>query len=500
MNTLDQLSSAALSADPAQPAIEFDHQWISWGEMRKVAQRLNELIDASGARANGKIAFVARNRPSALAAFLGMLEKRRSIRMVYPFQSGQAIAREIERINPAVLVAADEDYCEPIFSALREAGGAAIALTEMAATCCSGFEKAGARTDTATAPQIEILTSGTTGAPKPFALSYDTIARHIVAYSAAPSGLKKAPQSTIPALLYFPVSNISGLYTTLPALLSGQSAVLLDRFSVAGWHDHLLRFRPAFGGLPPAGVQMVLDADIPVADLSCLSGIGTGAAPLDSEVQRAFEQRYGVPILVSYGATEFGGPVTRMTPDVYTTWGDAKLGSVGRAIPGVQLRVIDPDSGETLPPGQEGILEVVSPRIGPNWIRTADIVLIDEDGFMFHRGRADGAIMRGGFKLLPTTIEHALLQHPAISAAAVVGIADQRLGQVPAAVLQLKPGVDAPSVADIEAHLRSHVPATHIPVAWRFVESLPRTPSMKTDQPAVRRLFETQAPVGAQGT
>jgi long-chain acyl-CoA synthetase len=119
--------------------------------------------------------------------------------------------------------------------------------------------------------------------------------------------------------------------------------------------------------------------------------------------------------------------------------------------------------------------------------------VIDADGFMYHRGRADGAIMRGGFKILPESIERVLLLHEAISAVAVLGLPDRRLGQVPAAAIQLKPGVERPEVADLEAHVRRHVYATHVPAAWRIVEELPRTPSLKIDRPAVRRLFETDA-------
>jgi acyl-coenzyme A synthetase/AMP-(fatty) acid ligase len=142
-----------------------------------------------------------------------------------------------------------------------------------------------------------------------------------------------------------------------------------------------------------------------------------------------------------------------------------------------------------MPPGSDGIVEVFSPRVGPEWIRTSDIGVIDEDGFLFHRGRADGAIVRGGFKLMPESIERALLLHPSVSAAAIVGIADPRLTQIPVAAIQLRPGAAKPTVADLEKHLRQHVPATHIPVHWRFVEFLPKTPSFKVDRPAVRRLF-----------
>jgi len=181
-----------------------------------------------------------------------------------------------------------------------------------------------------------------------------------------------------------------------------------------------------------------------------------------------------------------------MTAELYPKWGHKKFGTVGRPLPGAHLRVIDSNTGAALSPGQEGLLEVISPRIGPDWIRTADVAVIDEDGFLFHRGRADGAIMRGGFKLLPETIERALVLHDAISAAGVVGVADKRLGQVPAAVIQLKPGAVTPPIAELEAHLRNEVPATHIPVAWRFVDALPRNRSVKVDRPALRRLFESE--------
>jgi acyl-coenzyme A synthetase/AMP-(fatty) acid ligase len=245
-------------------------------------------------------------------------------------------------------------------------------------------------------------------------------------------------------------------------------------------------------GAPTAAISTILDLDVPAEELASVKYLITGAAPLDVTVQRAFQARYGVPILLSYGATEFGGPVTTMTPELHAQFGDVKLGSVGRPLPGVKLRVLHPDTSEELPAGEEGLVEVVSPRIGPAWIRTSDLGVIDADGFFWHRGRADGAIIRGGFKVLPETIERALLQHPAVSAAAVVGIADRRLQQVPAAAIQLKPQAPAPSVAELEQHLRERVLATHVPVRWRFFETLPVTPAFKVDRVGLRQLFESE--------
>lgn len=491
MNELSQLCANALSRPPSRPAIEFAGQWFTWGDLQHVANRVAQLLRDCGIPDDAAVTLIPRNRPSAIAALLGLLSQNRTVRMVYAFQSGNSMTRDLERLKPAVVIGAAEDFSEPVTSYLKTHGIAGIVLSEMDATSLLGP----AQTQFTPAPsaaspaQIEILTSGTTGPPKQFAISHALIAKHYIGSQAATVDDEKILAAP-PTLLFFPLGNISGIYSTLPVLLRGMRASLLERFSVAGWHEHLLRYRPEASGMPPAGVQMILDANIPPADLSCIRRFGTGAAPLDPTVHRAFEERYKVPILLSYGATEFGGPVTAMTPELHGTWGEKKFGSVGRALPGAQLRVIDPESGDVLPSGREGLLEVVSPRIGPEWIRTSDIALIDEDGFMFHRGRADGAIMRGGFKLLPEAIERALSEHPAISAAAVIGIKDHRLGQVPAAAVQFKPDVTKPSLEELESHLRDRIYATHIPAHWRFVDELPRTPTLKVDRPALKSLFD----------
>jgi acyl-coenzyme A synthetase/AMP-(fatty) acid ligase len=491
MNDLSQLCANALARTPSRPAIEFAGQWFNWGELRHVADRVSALLQDCGIPAYAAVTFIPRNRPSAIAALLGLIAQHHTVRMVYAFQSGPAMARDIERLNPAVVIGAAEDFSEPVTQFLKAQGIAGIVLREMDASLLLGPSQILPKpaSEPAAPAQIEILTSGTTGPPKQFAISHSLIAKHYIGSQPINSEDDEKLLAATPTLLFFPLGNISGIYATLPVLLRGQRATLLERFSVAGWHEHLLRYRPEASGFPPAGVQMILDADIPPEDLSCIRRVGTGAAPLDSTVHRAFEERYKIPILLSYGATEFGGPVTAMTLELHGAWGEKKFGSVGRTLPGAHLRVIDPENGAVLPPGQEGLLEVISPRIGPDWIRTSDIALIDEDGFMFHRGRADGAIMRGGFKLLPEAIERALQQHPAISAAAVIGIDDHRLGQVPAAAVQFKPAVTAPSVAELESHLRDRIYATHIPVHWRFVDELPRTPTLKVDRPALKALF-----------
>jgi acyl-coenzyme A synthetase/AMP-(fatty) acid ligase len=494
MSVVQEMAARALARDPATPLIEHEHRWITVGEVAATAAAVNALIDASGADARAPVALIPRNRPGMLAALMGLVLRERHIRMIHPYQSPEGLARDVERLKPAVVVATAPDFEPLLVGALQARGVAGVALDGMAAQVAPGCERSLAECDPPPPePQIDLLTSGTTGRPKQFPLTYEFIGREMVINSpiAVPDGVD--PLSLAPWHLFWPFGNFSGLYSTLTPMLHGMRGVLADRFSVEACRDFIRRFQPERIGIPPAGVQMLLDAGIPREELACLKFVSVGSAPLPLASHRAFHERYGIPILEAYGATEFGGPVTMMTPDLYAEWGVKKLGSVGRSYRGAQLRAVDPETGEVLPAGTEGLLEVIAPRMGEHWIRTSDLGVVDEDGFVWHRGRADGAIMRGGFKLLPETIEEALVKHEAVAAAMATGIPDRRLGQVPAVGMRLKPGARRPSLEELEQHLRRHVEATHIPVAWRFVESLPYTAMMKPDRLALRALFETAA-------
>jgi long-chain acyl-CoA synthetase len=487
--SLQQRSADALRRDPALPAIEYEGQWHDWGAVRHVADAVQAALGASGIGPDAPVAFVPRNRPAALAALLGLLAQGRTIRMIYAFQSPGGIAGDVVRAGGSALIAFADDLTETVIAAARDEGVAVIALDGMSATLRSPASGAACGRTGPAEPQVEILTSGTTGPPKPFAVSYALMEQHFLG---SPLTRQQGDDvlSAPPFLLYFPIGNISGLYSTLPMLIRGQRMLLLERFTIAAWHDHILRYRPAHAGLPPSSVRGVLDADIPVADLASVKAIGCGAAPLDPGVQQAFEAHYGIPILLSYGATEFAGPVAMMTAELHATWGKAKRGTVGRAMAGAQLRIVDADSGLPLPPDSPGLLEVISPRIGPGWIRTSDMARIDADGFLFLLGRADGAIIRGGFKLLPESIEQALMLHPAVAEAAVIGVPDARLGQVPAAAIRLSPTAPSVDADALAAHVCAKLLATHVPVKWLFCNDLPRTPSLKTDRMALRRLFD----------
>jgi long-chain acyl-CoA synthetase len=288
-----------------------------------------------------------------------------------------------------------------------------------------------------------------------------------------------------------PLSHIAGVTHTMNNLLAGRSICLLEKFTVEGFRDAVVRHRPKVAGAPPSALRMIMDANIPREDFSSLVAYRTGTAPLDPALADAFYERYGIPVLQNYGATEFAGGAAGWTLEDFKKFWTAKRGSVGRINKGVVARIVDPDSGAEVPTGSEGLLEMRGPNIGDGktFTRTTDLAVLDADGFLFIRGRHDNAIIRGGFKILPHDLVNALEQHPAIREAAVVGIADARLGQVPAAAYIVKTSANPPTPDELGAFLRERLMPYQIPVVLRAVDDLPRTPSLKVSQPALRELL-----------
>src|SRR6185312_13961543 len=221
--------------------------------------------------------------------------------------------------------------------------------------------------------------------------------------------------------------------------------------------------RPRAASLVPAALRTVLHSDVPRADLESLSAVTCGTAPLSAEDADAFTEKYGVPVLTSYAATEFGGGVAGWTlPDHQRYW-TTKRGSVGRANPGAQLRVVAED-GTPLGPDEIGLLEVKPGQLGPavQWMRTTDMARIDEDGFLWIVGRADQAIIRGGFKVMPDDVRAALESHPAVAGAAVVGQPDDRLGGTPVAMVELRKSATT-DAAELMEFLRKRLARYEIP-------------------------------------
>lgn len=485
--------AAALHSYGDRPCIEFDRRWYSGREVVAYGTQISALLAGAGVAEDASVGLIVRNRLQHAATIGGFLAAGRAVVMIYSFQSPDAIARDVERLNLSAVVADPQDWTEPVVAATSRAGavGLAISLTDPTVTVVPGLERSdGARPHATAEPGValEILTSGTTGPPKRQAIRFDVLERTVFSVTSG----EKASAGAPPEFAYWQFGGI-GVCQLIAGLYNGRRIAMLERFTVDGWVDAVRRHRVARSGVQPAVIRMLLDADVPKADLASLEFLISASGPLDPETRDEFEQKYRIPIRLAYGATEFAGSLCAWTPDMVQAYQESKRDSVGRALPDTLLRVVDPDSGTEVAAGIPGLLEAKVAPIGPDWIRTTDIASIDEDGFVYLHGRADGAINRGGFKVLPETVRRVLVAHPAVRDACVVGGSDARLGQVPFAAVEVAAGAVAPSEEDLKDLVRQTLPVYNVPVAVATVDELPRTPALKVSLPAVAALYAGHA-------
>lgn len=488
---LAKLISEQLNADDARQALEHNGAWFDWPTLRRIAAAIGNELDKAGIGYGARVGLVARNRPQLVAAMLALMSSRRRTVMIYAFQSAKALAEDLQAQNLPAVIADLEDLPAEVLNSLSASDTLVIGLDtaqqlpEVLHQRQSATPIGGEDTDIA----VEMLTSGTTGKPKRLPVRWSTL--NAAAEDLLGGSPEKAQASTEPAdILPFPIGNISGLYYLIPAVGTGRRLVLLERFNLENWLDALQRHGCQYAAVPPAAVNMLLDSRLQRGDLGQLAALGVGAAPLAPEVQEAFEDRFGIPILIGYGATEFCGVIASWVPEDHAQYASSKRGSVGRARPGISLRIVDPSTDQECPVDTVGVIEARVPRIGPDFVRTTDLGRLDAEGFLYLHGRADQMINRGGFKVDPTKITQLLCQHPAVADAGVTGIADERLGQVPVAAVELRPGQPVINGDELLDYLREHLRSFELPSQLKVVEALPRTPSMKVRLADLPALFD----------
>jgi acyl-CoA synthetase (AMP-forming)/AMP-acid ligase II len=484
-----------LAVSPPSIAVEYHERQVSWGELNAAAGTIEQLLDEAGVDRQFPVGWAARNRPAAVAGFVALIL---SERMVAPLRPAYAVANFRDDITTQCLAAVigdPEDWRgEGVVDAARAAGtlGIEVSGPPFAVRLVPGLERLGPGPHREPMPGyvIERLTSGTTGAPKRIPVRRDAL---IPALEAGAPKKDGGPQSLTlqrsPALLFKPFSHAGGMYGLLLALYQARPIVLFEKFNVDDWVAAVKTYRPKAASLVPAMIRMLLDSNIDPADISSLLAIRSGTAPLEPALQAEFEARFGIPILIDYSAAEFIGGLAGWSIHDYRAFGEAKRGSVGRAKSEVRIRTVDPDNFKPQPVDSVGLIEVKSDRYGPDWIRTNDLAAIDADGFIFLKGRADDAINRGGFKVLPEDVAAVLRSHPAVNDAAVVAMADPRLGQVPLAAIELAEGAQAPESHALDALVRAHLPAYMVPVEYRILDTLPRTASLKISRPELKAIL-----------
>ena len=326
--------------------------------------------------------------------------------------------------------------------------------------------------------------SGTTGLPKGVCLSHRNLVMNIDQIAAAAEFQKGET-----AAAFLPFFHIYGMTVMMNMHLAcGGVLVTMPRFDLELFlricQDHAAR---RMWIVPPVALALAKHPSIDNYDLSKVDQVFSGAAPMGRKLSDAVAARLNCAMLQGFGMTELA-PVSHVTP-----LSSPRSGASGLAVPNTLCRIVNPDSGDDMAPGEEGELWIKGPQVmigylnneqatkdtltPDGWLKTGDVAIIDEDGYMFIVDRLKELIKYKGFQVAPAELEATLVGHPQVQDAAVIGKPDEEAGEVPVAfVIAIDP---APSEAEIQAYIASslsHYKQLH---HVYFVTEIPKSPSGK---------------------
>ncbi|ALS60765.1 class I adenylate-forming enzyme family protein [Pandoraea norimbergensis] len=340
------------------------------------------------------------------------------------------------------------------------------------------------------APVLLAYTSGTTGEPKG---ALHTQAGLLA--NAEASWWAHDMRADDHVLSTLPMFHVGGLcIQTLPALLRGASVTLHPRFDPAAWLSDVASQRPTLSLMVPATMRAVqLHPAWLTTDLSSLRGVMAGSSVVPLSAIDAFHTR-GIPLGQVYGATETG-PVS-----IALRFGEAKdhPGAVGRACPAVEVRLAD-TTGNEVAPGEVGEILIRAPNVmreywrAPQhasfvegWFRSGDLARLREDGCFEVVGRSKDMIISGGENIYPAEIENALVDCPGVLEAAVVGVADERWGEVPVAAIVAAPAAGSSAEVTPQAvldYLGTRIARFKLPRRVVILDTLPKSALGKVQKP-----------------
>ena len=426
---------------------------VSAGAARAAAHAIAQQVVSAGVRRGEAVAVQLPNGPDIVTTMIGVWLAGAVFVPINARAPEREVASVIDATRPRAFVRAD---------AIERRDGAA-----------------GYAPDTAFAT----VTSGPTGQPKAILHTHtaylELLDRILAPLRAAPTDAPARPPS--PNLIPVSLTLNAGIYNVLFGLRAGSAIVIMDRFSPADFATLVSRYQIRSTVLPPAAMTMLCD-DEAVVDLTPLRYVRSITAPLSPLGARRFTDKFGVTVLNGYGQAEMGEVIGWTAADAKAH--PEKIGAVGRVHKGVAIKIVGAD-GDTLGVDEVGELLARPPNVAAGYagggdlgeridaegyLRTGDLARIDDDGFVWIEGRLGDVINRGGNKVFPDHVEEVLRLSPRVREVAVVGIPDERLGEVPVAFV-----VGDATDDELQQLCRTHLVPYKVPVAFHRIDALPRS-------------------------
>jgi acyl-CoA synthetase (AMP-forming)/AMP-acid ligase II len=462
---------AAAAADPDRVALIIGKRVIGYGQLATAVERCAAGLAANGVTAGTRVAVVDGGSLLSIASVLGAARIGAAAALMNPALTTPELRGLMRNAGCADVGVAAEASADRL-----RAAGASRALTAADLLSDSAIPAAKTAEEVDDRDALVLFTSGTTGLPKAVGITSGQLSTRIRGIG-QPFRAESAP--TV-AMMCVPFFHVGGSLGILGSLYSGNTSVVQERFDAAEWLRLLQEHRVRTAFLVPTMLQRILDhRDFASTDLSSLIAIayGAAAAPV-ALVRRAMAALPHVAFANVFGQTETLGAYTTLLPEDHRN--PNRVGSVGKPLPGVEVRVVDPDTGTDVEAGVVGELWVnTSQNVTEGWLHTGDLARRDADGYIYPSGRLSDTINRGGEKFGPIEVEEALRSHPAVSDVAVAGISDDEMGQrVGAAVVARRPV----TLDELRSHCRDRIAYFKLPERLLIVDRVPYSETGKVNR------------------
>ncbi|MDX3452136.1 AMP-binding protein [Streptomyces sp. ME02-8801-2C] len=467
--------------DPHGAAVSDRHQSLTNAQLLSRVRTTARQLHGLGIGPGDVVALKLTNRVEFVLLLFAAWRLGATITPVNPSMTDFEVVRQLKDSGARLLVVED---------------GAAVAPDGVALLAAGDLHEEAAGSDQppytdSSAPALLIYTSGTTGAPKGVMLD------HVNIDAMAEMGRRSLSVGpTDRCLLILPLFHVNGIVVSiLVPLLAGASVVIADRFSPQTFFDMVERERPTFFSAVPTIYGMLAALPDEVApDTSSLRFGVCGAAPASAELLTRFETRYGFPLVEGYGLSEGTCGSTINPVD-----GPRRAGTVGLPFPGQEIRIVDAEGREVAPGGDGEVLvrganvmrgylgrpEETAKVIVDGWLHTGDVGHLDADGYLTLVGRSKDMIIRGGENIYPKEIEDVLVGDPSVLEAAVIGVPDEKWGEVVVAYVQPRPGVSVDAAA-LEVLCARSLTGYKRPTTFFVVDAIPKNAVGKIDKTSLR--------------
>ncbi|MBR1218956.1 fatty acid--CoA ligase [Bradyrhizobium sp. U87765 SZCCT0131] len=477
-------------------AFTFEGRETSYGAFERHANKVAHALTAAGLGKGDRIAYVGKNSDHYFELLIGAMKvgvvmvpvnwRLAPPEMVYIIDNADAkmlfVGREFveaaqafaPRLTSAPAIVAMEGATAdwPAYEAWRDAHSDAppafrATLADVA---------------------LQLYTSGTTGHPKGAMLSHSNLI-----------DLRDNRHGEIPAwnvwtsedvsLVAMPVFHIGGTGWGIFGLYYGAKGVVAREFDPSKVLDYFVNERISKLFMVPAAMQFVVrHPRARTIDYSRLKYLLYGASPIPADLLKECIEVFGCGFVQMYGMTETTGTIVVLPPEDHTLDGSPRLRSAGKAMPGVEIAILDAD-GKPLPVGEVGEIATRSAAnmVGywklpeatartlskDNWLRTGDAGYMDADGYVYVHDRIKDMIISGAENIYPAEVENAIFGHPAVAEVAVIGVPDDKWGEAVKAVVVRKPGAEV-TAEEIIAHARQNIAGYKVPKSVDFIAALPR--------------------------